>query len=62
MILPGVIILRDAGKTIIKPKIKASKNVFLYISKTFNLAITYNEKINTAITTCASIRLAILMI
>jgi hypothetical protein len=54
MILPGVIILRDAGKTTIKPNIVARKNIFLYTLKIFNLAIMNNEKINIVIISCAS--------
>ena len=54
MILPGVIILRDAGNTTRKPKINASKNIFLYTSKIFNLAIIYNKKIKAVIIICVT--------
>ncbi len=52
MILPGVMILRDAGRTTRNPKINARRNIFLYTSKSFNLEKTYNKKIKAEITNC----------
>ena len=52
MILPGVMILSEAGNTTRNPNINARKNIFLYTSKIFNLAIINNEKIKEVSSNC----------
>jgi hypothetical protein len=53
MILPGVIMLREAGNTTRKPNINAIKNIFLYTWKIFILPEMNNKRIKTEVIICA---------
>jgi hypothetical protein len=61
MILPGVMMLREAGKTTRKPNMNARRKIFLYTSKTFNRAIIKNEKISEVSSNCDATEFTILI-